>query len=69
MTQLKSRQLQAADRCDKCGAQAFVIAKFGAGQLMFCGHHFTQYEIMIREQSYEIVDEREYINEKGGASA
>jgi len=57
-----ARQLLVADRCDKCGAQAFVIAKFGAGELMFCGHHFNDYELMIREQSYEIVDEREHIN-------
>lgn len=63
------RVLKIADRCDKCGAQAFVLAKFGSGELMFCGHHFNEHELMIREQSYEIVDERDFINEKGGASA
>lgn len=57
-----TRQLRVADRCDKCGAEAFVLAKFVAGELMFCGHHFNEYELMIREKSYEIVDEREHIN-------
>jgi len=59
-----TRELQRADRCDKCGAEAFVIAKFAAGELMFCGHHFAKHELMIRESSYEIIDEREYINTK-----
>lgn len=62
------RQLRIADRCDSCGAQAFVLAKFGGGELMFCGHHFTKYEINIRSQSFEIVDEREWINAKSESS-
>ena len=32
--------LTAADRCDRCGAQAYVRATLPAGtQLLFCGHH------------------------------
>ena len=70
MTETKTeRVLKVADRCDYCGAQAFVLAKFGAGDLMFCGHHFADFEINIREQSFEVIDERSFINEKGGASA
>jgi hypothetical protein len=67
--QTPARHLLVADRCDKCGAQAFVIAKFAAGELLFCGHHFSDHELMIRESSFEVIDEREFINQKGGSSA
>lgn len=31
--------LSVADRCDRCGAQAFVRVVLAAGELLFCGHH------------------------------
>ncbi|MEY3029038.1 MAG: hypothetical protein RL198_435 [Actinomycetota bacterium] len=31
--------LSAADRCDICGAQAYIRAVFETGELIFCGHH------------------------------
>ncbi|RKS72547.1 hypothetical protein CLV35_2794 [Motilibacter peucedani] len=32
--------LAVADRCDRCGAQAFVRARMSeGGELVFCGHH------------------------------
>ena len=33
------RELTAADRCDVCGAQAFIRAVLTSGDLVFCGHH------------------------------
>jgi hypothetical protein len=39
------------------------------GELYFCGHHFSDHELMLREKGYEIIDERYKINEKGGSSA
>ena len=33
------RPLTHVDRCDCCGAQAFVRALFTSGELLFCGHH------------------------------
>ena len=33
-------ELNAQDRCDRCGAQARVRAVMaGGGSLLFCGHH------------------------------
>ena len=29
----------AADRCDRCGAQAHVVALLRGGILLFCRHH------------------------------
>jgi hypothetical protein len=31
--------LTLADRCDRCGAQAYFRALFVSGELTFCGHH------------------------------
>lgn len=32
-------QLTAADRCDACGAQAYVRVTVNNGELLFCAHH------------------------------
>ncbi len=62
--------LTASDRCDaECSAQAYVIAKGVAGELMFCGHHWEKimnsssgYDKMMA-YAYEILDERERLIE------
>jgi hypothetical protein len=33
--------LTASDRCDICGAQAFIRVVLATGDLVFCGHHGT----------------------------
>lgn len=37
-------QLTAADRCDSCGAQAYIRAVVNNGELLFCAHHGKKYE-------------------------
>ena len=64
----EERQLKLADRCDRCGAQAFVIVKGVSGELYFCGHHYGQNEKALVKFAYEIVDERKYINERSASS-
>jgi hypothetical protein len=64
----QDRVLNLQDRCDKCNAQAFVLIKFISGELMFCGHHFNDMELGLRESSYEIIDEREFINKTSESS-
>jgi hypothetical protein len=49
--------LTAADRCDRCGAQAFVRVVLSSGDLLFCGHHAKTYEDRLRERALEWVDE------------
>ena len=61
--------LKIDDRCDRCGAQAFVLVKGITGELMFCGHHFANFEDNLTKFSYEIVDERDRINQKSESSA
>jgi hypothetical protein len=56
--------LQVADRCDRCGAQAFVVAIILGVRLLFCGHHFRKHEDAIRRVAVRVNDERERINGK-----
>ena len=50
--------LRVADRCDKCGAQAYYRAEFGAGtSLDFCRRCFLDREQALREQSSLVIDE------------
>lgn len=63
-TDIKNEKLTKHDRCDGCGAQAYVWVKGVSGELMFCGHHFTK--IMAAEESaeamkafaFEVIDQR-----------
>jgi hypothetical protein len=49
-TLLDSMNLGALDRCDRCGAQAYVRAVLAAGELLFCAHHGREYgEKLARE--------------------
>ena len=52
-----SSTLTAADRCDRCGAQARVRAVLSTGDLMFCAHHAKDYEDKLRPAALEWVDE------------
>lgn len=67
-TVVTERQLKIADRCDSCGAQAFVLVKGISGELMFCGHHYTKNEAGLIKFAYEIVDERQHINQHSASS-
>jgi hypothetical protein len=64
----KKRQLILADRCDRCGAQAFVLVKMVAGELYFCGHHYDKHQKSLNKMSFEIIDERWAINDKNESS-
>lgn len=40
-------QLTAADRCDACGAQAYVSVTVNGTQLLFCAHHAKKHEAKL----------------------
>ena len=63
------RVLGFLDRCDRCSSQAFVKVSLNSGDLLFCGHDFHKHEAALRSQAIEIVDERQYIDEKYGLTA
>ncbi|MBG6059295.1 MULTISPECIES: hypothetical protein [Cryobacterium] len=37
-------QLTAADRCDACGAQAYIRVVVNNSELMFCAHHGRKHQ-------------------------
>ncbi len=63
-TMEKIKELKATDRCDRCNSQAWVLVKGMNGELLFCGHHYTQNESALFEWAYDILDEREFIDKK-----
>ena len=50
--------LNATDRCDRCGAQAYVRVELAGGaELLFCAHHAREHEDKLREVAVTIHDE------------
>ena len=37
-------QLTGSDRCDSCGAQAYIRVAIGSSELLFCAHHGKKYQ-------------------------
>ncbi|MDT4893265.1 MAG: hypothetical protein QOE97_2300 [Pseudonocardiales bacterium] len=57
-TTLDASPLAAADRCDRCGAQAYVRTTMDSGsELLFCAHHWHENESRLREIAVTIHDE------------
>ena len=60
-------ELTRQDRCDRCGAQAFVKATLPSAdgmELLFCGHHFRAHELKLVAAGATIQDERHRIDEQ-----
>jgi hypothetical protein len=49
--------LTANDRCDSCGAQAYVQVFLEKGDLLFCAHHFNKNENKLVATSSLIYNE------------
>lgn len=61
---LESVPLNALDRCDRCGAQAYVRAVLlSGGELMFCAHHGKEYAEKLKSVAATIFDESEKLVE------
>jgi hypothetical protein len=53
-----SSALTAADRCDRCGAQAYLRVELQAGgELLFCAHHAREHGDKLRLIAARVVDE------------
>jgi len=52
------------DRCDRCGAQAYVrVTMATGGELIFCAHHGREYSPTLRSMDAVILDETERLDE------
>ena len=55
---LDGPQLNAGNRCDVCGARAWVRATMpSGGQLFFCGHHARRHADKLKEVALLFQDE------------
>ena len=56
--------LSATDRCDRCGAQAYVrVVLDGGSDLLFCSHHWNEHENKLRPVAREVIDETHRLTE------
>lgn len=62
-TTIEASPLTAADRCDRCGAQAYVRAVLGSSELLFCAHHWHENEARLRAIATHIQDETARLTE------
>ena len=56
---LAAPTLTVNDRCDRCGAQAYIRAVLSStgGELLFCAHHGRDVEETLRPKTSEWIDE------------
>lgn len=55
---IATQPLTAADRCDRCGAQAYLRVRLpSGGELLFCGHHGRRHSPKLKEVAADIQDE------------
>jgi hypothetical protein len=55
--QVSERELIAADRCDRCGAQAFIAASKGDYELLFCLHDGLKHMEALTASGFDILDQ------------
>jgi len=52
--------LTAGDRCDRCGAQAYLRVELQTGgELLFCAHHAREHGDKLRQVAVSVHDETE----------
>jgi hypothetical protein len=52
-------ELTVADRCDACGAQAYVRVTLSTGELLFCAHHANENKAKLEAIAINWHDETE----------
>ena len=59
-----SAGLTAADRCDRCGAQAYLRVELQAGgELLFCAHHAREHGDKLKEIAVALIDETDKLTD------
>ena len=54
-----AEELTAADRCDACGAQAYVRVTLATGEVLFCAHHGNENKAKLEPIALAWQDETE----------
>lgn len=57
--------LTALDRCDSCGAQAYIKVTLSSGELLFCAHHGAKFKDKLyptalswHDETHRLLEER-----------
>jgi len=66
-TTTPSAGLTASDRCDRCGARAYVKVLLGAGELFFCAHHSRKHAPAYMSVAKSVIDETDKVLATAGA--
>lgn len=62
-----SPKFTALDRCDRCGAQAYVRVELASGgELMFCAHHAREHADKLHQVASSIHDETGTLSGRSG---
>ncbi len=57
------QRLTALDRCDSCGAQAYVLVTMASGPLLFCAHHAAKFKDKLSATALSWHDETDRLLE------
>jgi hypothetical protein len=66
---IAARPLTATDRCDRCGAQAYVRAVLGDSELLFCAHHWHANSDALRAVATSVYDELDRLSDVPATAA
>ena len=69
MNTTTTEPLTVADRCDRCGAQAYVRVTLNVGDLLFCAHHARAHAPAYENVAIDVQDETEKLLAEHGAGA
>lgn len=65
MEEIKETQkLVANDRCDVCGAQAYIRAELEGGDLLFCNHHGNENKLKLEPLIIKWHDQSEELTKR-----
>ncbi|MEK8228799.1 hypothetical protein NKG05_26635 [Oerskovia sp. M15] len=67
MTATTTEPLTVADRCDRCGAQAYVRVTMPSGELLFCAHHARSHAAAFADVATHVQDETDRLLAEHGA--
>jgi hypothetical protein len=69
VTGTTTEPLTVADRCDRCGAQAYVRVLLPVGELLFCAHHYRAHAPKFADVATHVQDETDRLLAEHGAGA
>ena len=62
--------LTAEDRCDRCGAQAYLRVELqSGGELLFCAHHAREHGDKLKEIAASVLDETHKLSTTPGTAS